>query len=503
MSKALITSVVIALCALVVPAWAQADAPPPYVAVLDGDVTLVRDGQPVNAIVNMPVVSGDRLTTTAGRVEVIFPDGTALDLDENVTADFDGARVRLSSGRALLIVPAGANAARYEIDTPSGAVISRGPGKYRADAAPSSVWAQGSPSPRANLNDGFESWSDALRAARTVPAASASAQHLPEELQPYDATLDQNGSWGYAPTYGYVWYPRVESDWRPYYEGSWTAVPSYGWTWIGVHRWEYPTHHYGRWGYANSRWFWIPGRAYSPAWVAWGYAGDYVSWCPLGIDSRPVFAMTVGYGNPWAGWTVVSRSHFGGRGYVPRFAVAPHQLPTQTPFVVQHTAPPVTPRVNGFNGGGFTAPSNGGVAVPRAPVSAAPVPVAPQTLPAPAAAQTPTATTPVPQRTPDDRRPPAGARGQRRPNDAQSAPGNPGDNPAYAPRYAPPPAQTQAPESSGSGKATPRTPPPSTSSTPPASPPPQKPASAKPAEGSHKPAQKPVDNGKARGRGGL
>ncbi|HEY6210891.1 MAG TPA: FecR family protein, partial [Vicinamibacterales bacterium] len=366
MSKWFISGVLLALSSVALPSrvHAQADLPPAQIAVLDGDVSLLRDGQPITAIVNMPVVAGDRLTTTAGRVEVLFPDGVALDLDEGVTLDFTAeTRVRLSSGRAILVVPAGTSAARYEIDTPSGAVVTRGPGKYRADAT-------GSPtSARAGSSDGFEGWSDALRAARAAAPTSASAEHLPQELQAYDATLDQSGTWQYAPTYGYVWYPRVESDWRPYYEGSWIVVPQYGWTWVGVHRWQYPTHHYGRWGYANNRWFWIPGRAYAPAWVAWGYADDYVSWCPLGVDSRPVFALTMGYGNPWVGWTVLSKSHFGGRGYVPRYAVPAHQLSTQTAFVVQHAAP-VVPR-------GAAVPAAGGtIAVPRqAPV--APMPSAP------------------------------------------------------------------------------------------------------------------------------
>src|SRR5260221_13704084 len=131
--------VMVALCSLAVPARAQTDIPPAYVAVLDGDVTLVREGQTTNAILNMPIVAGDRLATGAGRTEVLFPDGSALDLDEGTTADFGSGgsdvRVRLSSGRAILVVPGGTNAGRYEIATPSAVVVTRGPGKYRADAA--------------------------------------------------------------------------------------------------------------------------------------------------------------------------------------------------------------------------------------------------------------------------------------------------------------------------------------------------------------------------------
>ena len=103
-----------------------------------------------------------------------------------------------------------------------------------------------------------------------------------------------SGSWQYEAPYGYVWYPSVASDWRPYYNGSWSAVPSYGWTWIGTDAWSWPTHHYGRWGYGRNAWFWIPGRTWSAAWVTWASATDYVSWCPLGFDGRPVFALSTG-----------------------------------------------------------------------------------------------------------------------------------------------------------------------------------------------------------------
>src|SRR5436190_40984 len=414
MSKLLRSSALASLFALAVPLFAQTEPPPAYIGVLDGDVSLIRDGETAAAIVNLPIVNGDRLTTAAGRAEILYPDGAALDLDTGSTADFgrDG-RVRLSSGRAILVIPNVANAGRYEIETPTRTIVTRGAGKYRADATAMSAWML---DPRAS--DAFDGWSDGLRAARGVPAASASAQYLPEELQPYTSTLDQNGTWQYAPTYGNVWYPRVDSDWRPYYDGAWTTVPAYGWTWVGVQRWEYPTHHYGRWGYANNRWFWIPGRAYAPAWVAWGYSGDYVSWCPLGIDSRPAVAMTVGYGNPWTAWTVVPKTHFGGRGYVPRVAVPGHQVASQTtPCLVQNSAPAIAvPRQSPIPG--RQSPGNG-VALPR--VGPTPPSVAP----------------PPPQRAPDDRRPTAVPRGDRRGNDGAANPVRPGDRPAYGARYAP------------------------------------------------------------------
>src|SRR6185436_6693305 len=58
----------------------QYDAPA-YVAVVDGTATIERDGRVESAPLNMPLLSGDRLKTADGRVEVRFSDGGRLHLD--------------------------------------------------------------------------------------------------------------------------------------------------------------------------------------------------------------------------------------------------------------------------------------------------------------------------------------------------------------------------------------------------------------------------------------
>lgn len=209
------------------------------------------------------------------------------------------------------------------------------------------------------------------------PVTAQSTQYLPQDLRAYGSTFDQYGSWQYAPEYGYVWYPRVAVDWRPYYYGYWEPVPLYGWTWIGVDRWAWPTHHYGRWGYARNAWFWIPGRSFAAAWVSWGYADSYVSWCPLGFDNRPVFALSVGFGDGWRGWTVVRRDAFGYRDrYANRFAISPRDIPRRTAFITQRAAP-VVPRYSDFRGtrrSDATRSPAAGVAVPRYGNRSAPPP---------------------------------------------------------------------------------------------------------------------------------
>jgi hypothetical protein len=253
--------------------------------------------------------------TEAGRVEIRFPDGTGIEVAEFSAVELlTETRVRLLAGSIDRLEP--------------------------------------------------------LQASGNALGAM-SAPYLPQDLKMYGSTFDQYGTWRYAPDYGYVWYPMVAADWRPYYYGYWEPVRRYGWTWIGSDVWAWPTHHYGRWGYRSGAWFWVPDRTFAAAWVSWGSAPGYVSWCPLGFDNRPVFAASIGGGTHWSGWTVVSRTHFGSRGlYANRYAVDPRRLPQHTTFVTQ-TAPAVAiPRdgrghvTNGV-AAGASVPVGAGAAVPR------------------------------------------------------------------------------------------------------------------------------------------
>jgi hypothetical protein len=313
--------------------------------VVDGTAVLERDGRRDTELTSMPVLSGDRLRTQAGRVEVLFADGSALHLDDNTIVDFQSDEiVRLLEGRVRLNVAGPARDLSYRIDAPSAWVQIAVPGEYRVailrEAEVELAVLRGSaelvneqgrsyisagertfaragvaPSPPYVFNsaswDAFDRWSEARRDQRL----SASAQYLPDDVRPYAPAFDTYGNWRYEQAYGYVWYPRVQVGWRPYYYGRWASLRPYGWTWIAGGPWGWPTHHYGRWGHSTAGWFWIPGRTWGPAWVSWGYAPGYVSWCPLGWNNRAVFAFNVNiYGghryDPWRAWTVVPRHHF-------------------------------------------------------------------------------------------------------------------------------------------------------------------------------------------------
>lgn len=296
------TLFLLAVC-LPATAGAQQAPPPAYIVVVEGPATIERDAETINAVVNMPLVPGDRLRTGSGRVEIMFPDGSGIEVGSNSEIEMlSPTRVRLIFGTM------------DHLQRPAAAPVSTG--------------------------------------------------YLPQDLQMYGGTMQRYGSWGYDAPYGYVWYPTVAADWRPYYYGSWSAVPTYGWTWVGLDAWSWPTHHYGRWGYSRARWFWIPGSTWGPAWVSWAAAPDYVSWCPLGYDSRPVFALSLGYSGWWNGWTVLPRGNFGALGYYAhRNAVDPRRFTRDTPFIVQNTPPIPATRAGRATVTGPPAPS--GFAVPR------------------------------------------------------------------------------------------------------------------------------------------
>ena len=377
-------SLILALCASA-HAVAQdtssqiADAPA-HISFVEGVAALDRDGRSEDAPANMPLLAGDRVRTRAGRVEILFADGSTLHLDHNTAIDLQSDElVRLLDGRIRLSIPGRARDVAYRIDGPNAWAQISEAGEYRAaviqnagqtelefavlrgtaelvneggrtplragerafaraDAAPSYAYVFNSAS-----WDPFDRWSEGRRSERLA----LSTQYLPDEVRPYAGTLDRYGAWQYESSYGYVWYPRVDVGWRPYYHGRWTSLRPYGWTWIGSDAWAWPTHHYGRWGFSAGLWFWIPGRSWSPAWVSWAYAPGYVSWCPLGFNNRPVVQIVNvnthrGY-DPWRAWTVIPQRDFG-VGFVNRRVIYSTALDerTRSSFVSRDVAPVVT-----------------------------------------------------------------------------------------------------------------------------------------------------------------
>lgn len=262
-----------------------------YVSAVDGSAQLYREGDAIRDFEQVPLEVGDRLSTSRGRVEVLFSDGSVIALDEytDITID-DAAAWRLQGGRLKVTWRAGS----FDVDArPSGAARVRSGGDYRitlsdnrrgeaelelavsrglaelenslgrtsvragtralttASYAPSVPYAYTTP------RDDFERWTESLEADRY---GVESVRYLPVELRAYGGDFDRHGSWARYGSYGWVWYPRVSVGWQPYRSGRWSFVVNFGYSWIGGSRWEWPTHHYGRWERGGSRWFWVPQR---------------------------------------------------------------------------------------------------------------------------------------------------------------------------------------------------------------------------------------------------
>lgn len=105
--------------------------------------------------------------------------------------------------------------------------------------------------------------------------------------------LSDYGSWLDTDRLGTVFCPSSEifgADFRPYSKGHWVMSES-GWTFVGEHSTSWVTDHYGRWVHTALRgcpWAWVPGDAWSPAWVDFRVGERIIAWRPAPFDGVPV-----------------------------------------------------------------------------------------------------------------------------------------------------------------------------------------------------------------------
>ena len=319
---------------------------------LSGTVSFSPATQPdwVQAVVNRPLTTGDRLWADAGSRAELQVGGAAIRLgaDSNVTLlnlDDRIVQVQLSQGTLKIRVRHLAPGQTFEVDTPNLAFTIRHPGDYRIDVDPNDdatavsvqngeaeVYGEGASyvvTPRQSYrfygtglsdydtlpvrrDDDFDRWArDRDRRADTSP----SARYVSQEVVGYE-DLDANGSWRADPTYGSVWTPtRVAAGWTPYRDGHWAWVDPWGWTWVDDAPWGFAVSHYGRWANFNGTWGWVPGppreqAVYAPALVAFVGGGNLqvsvsvgsaaaaaVGWFPLAPREvyQPSYPVSRGY----------------------------------------------------------------------------------------------------------------------------------------------------------------------------------------------------------------
>jgi hypothetical protein len=300
----------------------------------------------VQAIVNRPLTSGDRVWADDGGRAELHVGSTALRLDafthvDVLNLDDDTLQLRLGQGAVNLRVRELARDEIVEIATPTGAVLIRQPGSYRIEADPrndvsravvhfgqAEVVTPGQtvtvPSSQAAVmaanapvtfelaahtyGDDFDRWS-AERDRREDRIAST--RYVSRDMTGYE-DLDQHGSWRTLPEYGAVWVPaRVAPGWAPYRHGHWAWVSPWGWTWIDDAPWGFAPFHYGRWVWLDHYWGWAPGPivrrpVYAPALVAF-VAGSGFS---VGMRSGPAVGwFPLGWREPYIPWYRASHTH--------------------------------------------------------------------------------------------------------------------------------------------------------------------------------------------------
>lgn len=311
---------------------------------LQGSVSFQPADEPewVNAVVNRPVTTGDRLWADDNSRAEMHLGSSTIRLDGQTGMSFFNlddrtTQIELSSGALNIRVLRLDRDEIFEVDTPNQAFSILRPGQYRIEASEDgnstyvtvrtgqgevtgggriySVGAgfsgnfRGSDTLRASIYraddyDEFDTWSEARD---RHDDRSQSVRYVSPDLVGYQ-DLDDYGTWRVDASYGNVWMPRVATGWAPYHDGHWVWISPWGWTWVDDAPWGYAPFHYGRWVYTSNNWGWIPGPiavrpVYAPALVAFiggprfslsisvgGGGGGNVGWFPLG--PREVYVPT-------------------------------------------------------------------------------------------------------------------------------------------------------------------------------------------------------------------
>jgi hypothetical protein len=307
------------------------------VSMIHGDVSTQRgdSGTWSAAVLNQPVVNGDKVSTGAGgRAEVQLDFANILRLGSNAQANiarFTDKYIQIQVGQGLVNYSVfGESEAEPEIDTPNIAVHpAHKDGVFRVEVRPDgdSIVIVRKGEAEISTPQGIGEVKQGEMA--TVRGSGADAKYkitaAPERddwdrwngerdrmIRDADAwkhtnkyyvgaeDLDANGTWEDAPDYGQVWVPNEPEGWVPYRDGNWVWEPYYGWTWVGFEPWGWAPYHYGRWMRYGGAWAWWPG----PVWG--GFYRPF--WAPAYVSFFG-FGGAWGFGFGWGGW--------GGFGWLP------------------------------------------------------------------------------------------------------------------------------------------------------------------------------------------
>ena len=305
------------------------------VSMIHGEVSTQRgdSGTWSAAVLNQPVVNGDKVSTgPGGRAEVQLDFANILRLGSNSQANIanfshDHIQIQLSQGLADYSV-FNESEAEPEIDTPNVAVHPAHKDvilriEVRPDGDSVVIVRKGeaqisTPKGIADLKQGDmatvrgaveeaqykitpapeqDDW-DRWNTERDHMIHSARAWQHTNRYYTGSEDLDAYGRWQNVPDYGQIWVPNEPDDWAPYRDGNWVWEPYYGWTWVGFEPWGWAPYHYGRWLWYGGAWGWWPGPVWGAGFYRPFWAPAYVSFFGFGGG----FGFGVGFGWGGFGW---------------------------------------------------------------------------------------------------------------------------------------------------------------------------------------------------------
>jgi len=310
------------------------------ISLIHGDVSTQRgdSGAWSAAVLNAPVVAGDRVSTgDKARTELQLDYANMLRLAEHSQANINAltsSQIQIQLGHGMANYSVFKNSdADAEIDTPNVAIrTERRESSFRilvtADdhtevlvrkgevevTTPQGgtrvgqnqfITIQGTGADEqykigeAPARDDFDQWNS----DRDNMIRNSDARRHTNDYYVGTEDLDNHGTWSEVPDYGPVWRPaETDPNWAPYRNGRWVYEPYWGWTWVSYDDWGWAPYHYGRWMYVGGGWGWWPGPVYgypfyrpiwAPAYVSFfGWGGGFgfgfgwgwgsVGWLPLG-----------------------------------------------------------------------------------------------------------------------------------------------------------------------------------------------------------------------------
>jgi FecR protein len=308
------------------------------ISLMHGDVSTQRgdSGDWSAAVLNQPVVSGDKISTGAeGRAEVQLDFANILRLSSNAQANIatfthDHIQIQLAQGLADYSV-FNESEAEPEIDTPNVSVhpahkdvivrveirpdgdtvviVRKGEAQISTPQGSTEVHSGEMATVRGSAEDAQykissapdrDDW-DRWNGDRDRMIHSAKSWQHTNRYYTGAEDLDAHGRWENADDYGQLWVPDEPEGWAPYRDGNWVYEPYYGWTWVGYEPWGWAPYHYGRWMYYGNSWAWWPGPVWGPGFYRPFWAPAYVSFFGFGGG--------FGFGVGWGGW--------GGFGWLP------------------------------------------------------------------------------------------------------------------------------------------------------------------------------------------